>query len=160
MPVNTTNNLAAYFKNIDNIKIGVIGLGYVGLPLAVEFAKKYDVVGFDINTDRIRELINKKDRTGEVEIELLHTVIKPSVKSDNGLYLSAEINDLKLCNVFIVTVPTPINQFKCPDLQPLLKASAMIGALLKPNDIVIYESTVYPGCTEEDCVPVLKNHPG
>jgi UDP-N-acetyl-D-galactosamine dehydrogenase len=160
MPISTANNLSEYFKSIDNIKIAVIGLGYVGLPLAVEFAKKYHVVGFDINSDRIQELLNKRDRTREADIELLNSVIKPAVNAGIGLYLSSNINDLKSCSVFIVTVPTPIDRFKCPDLQPLLKASEMIGKLLKANDIVIYESTVYPGCTEEDCVPMLENSSG
>ena len=160
MFINTTSNLAAYFKSIDRIKIAVIGLGYVGLPLAIEFAKKYNVVGFDINTNRVQELINKRDRTREADIELLNIVIKPSATDGSGLYLSSVTNDLKSCNVYIVTVPTPINQFKCPDLQPLLKASAMLGGVLKANDIVIYESTVYPGCTEEDCVPALEKSSG
>jgi UDP-N-acetyl-D-galactosamine dehydrogenase len=160
MPINPANSLLEYFKSMDNIKIAVIGLGYVGLPLAVEFAKRYNVVGFDINTDRIQELTNKRDRTKEADIELLNLVMKPASKTGSGLYLSSRIDDIKLCTIFIVTVPTPINRFKCPDLQSLLKATEMIGALLKRNDIVIYESTVYPGCTEEDCVPVLENSSG
>jgi UDP-N-acetyl-D-galactosamine dehydrogenase len=145
---------------IQNMRIAIIGLGYVGLPLAVEFAKKYDVVGFDIKTGRIQELTSKRDRTREADIELLNLVMEPAAKIGVGLYLSSNIDDLKACTVFIVTVPTPIDRFKCPDLQPLLKASEMIGRLLKPNDIVIYESTVYPGCTEEDCVPVLESASG
>src|SRR5579863_7225406 len=160
MSITAASTFLEYFKNFDNIKIGIIGLGYVGLPLAIEFSKKYDVVGFDINTNRVQELLNKRDRTREADIELLNSMIKPVAKTGNGLYLSSHIHDLKSCSVFIVTVPTPIDRFKCPDLQPLLKASEMIGSLLKPNDIVIYESTVYPGCTEEDCVPVLESASG
>lgn len=159
MPLNLIN-LSHYFKSVNNIRIGVIGLGYVGLPLAVEFAKKYDVVGFDINTSRIRDLINRKDVTREVDIELLNKVLKLSSKAGKGLRLSDSLKDIEKCNVYIITVPTPINQFKSPDLQLLLKASEMIGQLLKPNEIVIYESTVYPGCTEEDCIPVLENSSG
>jgi UDP-N-acetyl-D-galactosamine dehydrogenase len=136
--------------------IAVIGLGYVGLPLAIEFGKKYKVVGFDINKSRIKELGVGKDRTNEADLEGLSFAMNLLKDYDKGLFFSDQIEDLKSCNLYIVTVPTPINQFKAPDLTPLLKASEMIGKILKKGDIVIYESTVYPGCTEEDCVPILE----
>lgn len=142
---------------MDNYKISVIGLGYVGLPLAIEFAKKYKVVGFDINTHRVAELSQGKDRTMEADLETLNSVMSDSTK---GLSFSSSIEDIKHSNIFIVTVPTPIDQFKAPDLTPLLKASEMLGSVLKKGDIVIYESTVYPGCTEEDCAPVLERFSG
>ena len=135
-----------------NIKIAVIGLGYVGLPLAVEFGKKYPVLGFDINKKRVEELGNGYDRTQEVEPEAL--------KTSPNLIFSTNLEDLKNYNVFIVTVPTPIDNYKKPDLTPLLSASRTIGRILKKDDVVIYESTVYPGCTEEDCVPVLEKESG
>lgn len=136
-------------------KIAVIGLGYVGLPLAIEFGKKYRVLGFDINQNRINELSIGHDKTNEADLVGLKLAM--SFNSDEkGLTFSSSIEDLNKFNVFIVTVPTPIDQFKAPDLTPLLKASEMLGKILKPNDIVIYESTVYPGCTEDDCVPVLE----
>jgi UDP-N-acetyl-D-glucosamine/UDP-N-acetyl-D-galactosamine dehydrogenase len=135
-----------------NTKIAVIGLGYVGLPLAVEFGKKYPVLGFDINKKRVEELGGGYDRTQEVESEEL--------KISSNLIFSTNPEDLKKYNVFIVTVPTPIDKFKKPDLVPLLSASRTIGKILKKDDIVIYESTVYPGCTEEDCVPVLEKESG
>jgi UDP-N-acetyl-D-galactosamine dehydrogenase len=138
-------------------KIAIIGLGYVGLPLAIEFGKKYDVLGFDINTYRIEELSNGIDRTGEANIEDMCNAMSSRIKGgESGLRFSSFIDDLKSCNIFIITVPTPIDEFKAPDLSPLLSASNMVGGVLKPGDIVIYESTVYPGCTEEDCVPVLE----
>lgn len=144
-----------------NMKIAVIGLGYVGLPLAVEFGKKYRVLGFDINRSRIDELSQGKDRTNEADLEGLKIAMELSETSkDFGLTFSSSVEDLKSFNVFIVTVPTPIDQFKAPDLTPLLKASEMLGKVLKRGDIVIYESTVYPGCTEEDCVPVLEKYSG
>jgi UDP-N-acetyl-D-galactosamine dehydrogenase len=133
-------------------KIAVIGLGYVGLPLAVEFGKKYSVLGFDVNSGRIQELNNGHDRTLESNSK--------QIASAKFLKFSDNSEDLGNCNIYIVTVPTPIDQFKAPDLIPLLKASEMIGKYLKRNDIVIYESTVYPGCTEEDCVPVLEKSSG
>ncbi len=133
-------------------KIGVIGLGYVGLPLAVEFGKIIDVVGFDINKERIAELKTGFDRTKEVDNkELLES---------NKLTFSFELADLKNVNYFIITVPTPVDEFKKPDLTPLIKASETVGKALKKNDVVIYESTVYPGCTEEVCVPVLEKVSG
>jgi UDP-N-acetyl-D-galactosamine dehydrogenase len=147
--------------NIENSKIAIIGLGYVGLPLAIEFGKKYKVIGFDINKVRIEELKSCKDRTNEADLEGLQFAMNLSDTSDKlGLMFSSDIEELKGFNVYIVTVPTPIDQFKAPDLNPLLKASEMLGKILKKGDIVIYESTVYPGCTEEDCVPVLELHSG
>lgn len=133
-------------------KIGVIGLGYVGLPLAVEFGKILDVVGFDINKDRIEELKKGFDRTLEVD--------EPELLSASKLSYSSNPEDLKSVNHFIITVPTPVDEFKTPDLTPLKKASETVGKVLKKGDIVIYESTVYPGCTEEDCVPVLEKFSG
>ncbi|MFW2477367.1 MAG: nucleotide sugar dehydrogenase [Sediminibacterium sp.] len=129
-------------------KIAVVGLGYVGLPLAVEFGKKNIVIGFDINSTRIKELQAGVDKTNELDTA--------SIKSATKLIFSYNIDDIKDCSIYIVTVPTPIDSFKRPDLKPLLRASEMIGKVLKKGDIVIYESTVYPGCTEEDCVPVLE----
>lgn len=137
---------------MSTIKIGVIGLGYVGLPLAVEFGKKIDVIGFDINNKRIEELRNGYDRTMEVENDQL--------ASSGKLTYSADVNDLKSVNYFIVTVPTPVDEFKKPDLRPLESASKIVGGVLKKGDIVIYESTVYPGCTEEVCIPVLEQFSG
>lgn len=133
-------------------KIAIIGLGYVGLPLAVEFSRKYSVLGFDIDHERIEELKSGYDRTQEIAEDDLKTV--------QGLAFSSSVQDLRAYNVFIVTVPTPIDDYKKPDLIPLLKASKTIGTVLKKGDIVIYESTVYPGCTEEDCVPVLEKESG
>ena len=133
-------------------KIGVIGLGYVGLPLAVEFGKKYDTIGFDINLNRIEELRGGNDSTLEVDSE--------GLKSSTHLSFTSDIHDLNECTIYIVTVPTPIDQNKRPDLQPLEKASYAISQILKKEDIVIYESTVFPGCTEEVCVPVLEKGSG
>lgn len=144
--------------NLLNKKIAIIGLGYVGLPLAIEFGKKYKVLGFDINKSRVEELVKGNDRTQEADLESM--IYAMSLNANAGLSFSSNIEDLKICNVFIVTVPTPIDQFKAPDLTPLIKASEMIGKVLKKGDIVIYESTVYPGCTEEVCVPVLENISG
>lgn len=133
-------------------KIGVIGLGYVGLPLAVEFGKKIDTIGFDINLDRISELTNGHDRTLEVD--------KDELASATKLSFSHVLADLKDVQYFIVTVPTPVDEFKTPDLSPLVSASKSVGSVLKKGDIVIYESTVFPGCTEEICVPVLEQTSG
>lgn len=133
-------------------KIGVIGLGYVGLPLAVEFGKKTDVIGFDINKERIEELKKGLDRTREVTPEELG--------SSAGLKYSSDLGDLKDAQYYIITVPTPVDEFKTPDLNPLRSASRTVGSVLKKGDIVIYESTVYPGCTEEICVPVLEKESG
>jgi len=139
-------------KNINDLKIAVIGLGYVGLPLAVEFGKQHSVVGFDINAERIAALNSGTDYTLEVsDAELAQAV---------NLRYSSDINELKDCNFFIVTVPTPIDNSKQPDLTPLIKASKAIASLLKKDDIVVYESTVYPGATEEVCIPVLEKVSG
>jgi len=147
--------------NVENSKIAIIGLGYVGLPLAIEFGKKYKVIGFDINQARIEELKAGKDRTNEADIKELQFAMNLENESNKvGLRFSSKIEELKSYNVYIVTVPTPIDQFKAPDLTPLLRASEMLGKVLKKEDIVIYESTVYPGCTEEDCVPVLEKYSG
>ena len=137
---------------LDQIKLSIVGLGYVGLPLAVEFGKKRNVVGFDINTKRVTELQSGQDHTLEVEPEELKQAKYLSYTTDPAV--------LGESNVFIVTVPTPIDDHKRPDLTPLIKASETIGKVLKKGDIVIYESTVYPGATEEDCVPVLEKHSG
>ncbi len=145
---------------LENKKIAIIGLGYVGLPLAVEFAKKYAVVGFDINENRIAQLNAGEDVTKETSKSELSAVLKGSPSSEIGLYLSGHHVALADSNVYVVTVPTPIDDSKRPDLKPLLSASRMIGEVLKKGDIVIYESTTYPGCTEEDCVPVLENFSG
>jgi UDP-N-acetyl-D-galactosamine dehydrogenase len=142
-----------------DFKIAIIGLGYVGLPLAVEFGKKYPVIGFDINEKRIRELQEGIDKTKEIDSNSLSQVLA-SVSSASGLILSKDIGSLRDCNIFIVTVPTPVTKDKMPDLTHLLKASEIVGKNVKKNDIVIYESTVYPGCTEEDCVPVLEKYSG
>lgn len=144
---------------IPDHKIAIIGLGYVGLPLAIEFAKKYPTLGFDINESRIAELSRGEDSTREADIEALAKVTK-SPAPDKGLTFSHDPEQLRNYNVFIVTVPTPIDQFKAPNLAPLLKATEMIGKRIKKGDIIIYESTVYPGCTEEDCVPVLEKVSG
>ena len=135
-----------------NEKIAIIGQGYVGLPLAIEFGKKYPTIGFDINASRIDDLKNGVDHTNEATPEQL--------RSAKRLIFSADINDIKEYNIYIVTVPTPIDEFKTPDLNPLRGASKMLGDILKKGDLVIYESTVYPGCTEEVCVPLLEQASG
>ena len=137
---------------LEDVKLAIVGLGYVGLPLAVEFGKKMQVVGFDISQRRIEALKAGHDATLEVSDDEL--------QSASGLSFSSALNELSACNVFIVTVPTPIDEHKRPDLTPLVKASESIGRVLKKGDIVIYESTVYPGATEEDCVPVLEKVSG
>ncbi len=142
------------------IKIAVIGLGYVGLPLARLFATKYKVVGFDINTTRIEELRNGHDGTLEVEDEVLQAVLLKNNSEGKGLFCSHELNDIKDCNYYIVTVPTPVDKNNRPDLTPLYKASETVGIVLKKGDVVIYESTVYPGATEEECIPVLEKISG
>ena len=136
-------------------KIAVIGLGYVGLPLAVEFAQKYPTIGFDISQCRIEELNSGYDRTLEIESDYI-----AKVNNEFGFKSTSNLQEIKDCNIYIVTVPTPIDKYKRPDLSPLLKASESIGTVLKKDDIVIYESTVYPGATEEDCVPVLEKFSG
>ncbi|WP_298540342.1 nucleotide sugar dehydrogenase [uncultured Aquimarina sp.] len=143
-----------------NIKIGIIGLGYVGLPLARLFATKFPVIGFDINKNRIEELRNGIDTTLEVEDEVLQSVLKSNSQIDQGLYCSDDLEDIKDCNYYIVTVPTPVDKNNRPDLTPLYKSSETVGKVLKKGDIVIYESTVYPGVTEEECIPVLEKISG
>jgi len=135
-------------------KIAIIGLGYVGLPLAHAFAEKYPVIGFDIAQWRVDELMNGLDRT----LELSQQQVKEAIT--NGMKFTCNIDDIADCNIYIVTVPTPIDKNKRPDLTPLIKASETIGKILKKDDIIIYESTVYPGATEEDCVPVLEHYSG
>ncbi len=143
------------------MKIAVIGLGYVGLPLARLFATKYRVVGFDINQNRVKELNSGVDNTLEVEKELLQSVLlKDANDNSTGLWCSANSEDIKDCNYYIVTVPTPVDKNNRPDLTPLYKSSETVGKVLKKGDIVIYESTVYPGVTEEECVPVLEKISG
>jgi UDP-N-acetyl-D-galactosamine dehydrogenase len=137
---------------LENTKIAVIGLGYVGLPLAVEFGKQYKTLGFDINKSRVSELINGHDATLEVSDEQL--------KNSPNMSYSSEVNDLKESNIYIVTVPTPIDDNNAPDLTPLEKASTMLGKVIKKGDIVIYESTVYPGATEEVCLPIIEKESG
>ena len=155
--------------NPAHIRIGIIGLGYVGLPLAVEFARKYPVVGFDVKQSRIEELRRGEDSTREVDpAELKHFIAPPHLRRGagdaggvvgrGGLLFTSNASDLAPCTVYIITVPTPIDRYKRPDLTPLLRASETVGKVLKPGDVVIYESTVYPGATEEDCVPVLEKH--
>ena len=134
--------------DIKKLNIGIIGQGYVGLPLAIEFGKKFPTFGYDINVNRINDLKKYIDHTNEAS--------KEQLKSADQLTFSSDINDISHCNVFIVTVPTPIDEYKTPDLKPLKAASEMLGGILKKNDIVIYESTVFPGCTEEVCVPILE----
>ena len=137
---------------MDNLKIGIIGLGYVGLPLAVEFGKKFDTIGFDINVKRVDELRSGVDRTLETESE--------NLKSATRLTYTTNYLDLKPCNYFIITVPTPIDKYKNPDLTPVIKATEIVGKVLSDGGTVIYESTVYPGCTEEVCVPILEKESG
>lgn len=137
---------------LEETKIAIIGMGYVGLPLAVEFAKKLPVIGFDINLARVEELKSGKDSTLEISVEELAEA--------KHLSYSSDVNDLKLSNVYIVTVPTPIDKHKKPDLTPLEKASFMLGGVISKGDIVIYESTVYPGATEEVCIPIIEQASG
>lgn len=139
-------------QSLNDVKIGIIGLGYVGLPLAVEFGKKYPTVGFDIHKTRIEELKSGHDFTLEVSSEEL--------ADSQHIAYSCAVDDLKSCNVYIVTVPTPIDEHKQPDLTPLVKASAMLANVITKGDIVIYESTVYPGATEEVCIPEIEKHSG
>ncbi|MFN4762614.1 nucleotide sugar dehydrogenase [Gillisia sp. Q332] len=145
---------------MNNIKIAVIGLGYVGLPLARLFATKFPVVGFDINQGRVDELKGGHDSTLEVEDDLLKSALVDKPSGENGLYCSTNLDDIKDCNHYIITVPTPVDKNNRPDLTPLYKSSASIGKVLKKGDIVIYESTVYPGVTEDECVPVLEKESG
>ncbi len=147
-----------------NTKIAIIGLGYVGLPLAVEFAKKYQTIGFDINIDRVNQLKNNTDLTLETSSEELKAVNCNSLsevqKSNNGLWLTTNVTEISQANFYIITVPTPVDKNNKPDLTPLYKASETIGNILKKGDIVVYESTVFPGATEEECVPILEKISG
>ncbi|MBP6556967.1 MAG: nucleotide sugar dehydrogenase [Flavobacterium sp.] len=143
-----------------NTKIAVIGLGYVGLPLARLFATKYSVIGFDINQNRINELNSGIDATLEISEDILKQVLVAQPSEDNGLFCSNNIEEIKNCNIYIVTVPTPVDKNNRPDLTPLYKSSETVGKVLKKGDIVIYESTVYPGVTEEECIPVLERVSG
>jgi len=143
-----------------NLKIAIIGLGYVGLPLARLFATKYPVVGFDINQNRINELNSGLDATLEVDEKTLKGVLKNASNEGNGLFCTNDIELIKDCNYYIVTVPTPVDKNNRPDLTPLFKSSETVGKVLKKGDIVIYESTVYPGVTEEECIPVLEKISG
>ncbi|OYQ32097.1 UDP-N-acetyl-D-galactosamine dehydrogenase [Flavobacterium cyanobacteriorum] len=142
------------------MKIALIGLGYVGLPLARLFATKYPVIGFDINQARVDELNAGKDSTLEVEDSLLKSVLVDAPSKEKGLFCSTDIDDIRDCNYYVVTVPTPVDKNNRPDLTPLYKSSETVGKVLKKGDIVIYESTVYPGVTEEECVPVLERVSG
>ncbi|HXQ31315.1 MAG TPA: Vi polysaccharide biosynthesis UDP-N-acetylglucosamine C-6 dehydrogenase TviB [Steroidobacteraceae bacterium] len=144
--------MATHKLSLRRCRIGVIGLGYVGLPLAVEFGRHFDTVGFDVRAERIAELERGKDSTLEVT--------RAELKTCDRLSYTTKLKDLKRCDVFIVTVPTPIDQYKRPDLTPLVKASEAVGEVLKRGAVVIYESTVYPGCTEEVCVPILERVSG
>ena len=143
-----------------NIKIAIIGLGYVGLPLARLFATKYAVVGFDINKERISEINSGNDKTLEISKELLDEVLVDNSSNNIGLFCTSDINELKNCTYYIVTVPTPVDKNNRPNLTPLYKSSETVAKVLKKGDIVIYESTVYPGVTEEECVPVLEKISG
>lgn len=141
-------------------KIAIIGLGYVGLPLARLFATKFNTIGFDINETRIHELRLGVDSTLEVEEELLQSVLVDSPNQEKGLFITNNIEELKDCNYFVITVPTPVDKNNRPDLTPLFKASETVGKVIKKGDIVIYESTVYPGATEEDCIPIVEKISG
>lgn len=144
----------------NNVKVAVIGLGYVGLPLARLFATKYPVVGFDINESRVASLKQGTDTTLEVENDVLQSVLTDTPGKSQGLYCTSDIKDIANCNYYIITVPTPVDKNNRPDLTPLYKASETVGKMLKQDDIVVYESTVYPGVTEEQCVPVLEKESG
>jgi len=148
------------YRNMKEIKIAVIGLGYVGLPLARLFATKYAVVGFDINQQRVKELMAGKDSTLEVAPDTLKTVLVEASSSEKGLFCTTDIQDIKDCNYYIITMPTPVDKNNTPVLIPLLAASKTVANVLKKGDVVIYESTVYPGATEEDCIPVLEKESG
>lgn len=143
-----------------NIKIAIIGLGYVGLPLARLFATKYPTVGFDINEERIQELRSGVDSTLEITSELLQSVLKLNSNGENGLYITNQLDEISDCNFYIVTVPTPVDKNNRPDLTPLRKASETVGKVIQKGDVVIYESTVYPGATEEECIPLVEKISG
>lgn len=158
----SNNHLVTESPNLKNmqIRLAIIGLGYVGLPLARLFATKYPVVGFDINQERVNQLNNGIDYTLEVDKSLLQSVLVDQPLDGNGLFCTTNTTDIKACNYYIITVPTPVDKNNRPDLTPLYKASETVGKVLKKGDIVIYESTVYPGLTEEECVPVLEKTSG
>jgi UDP-N-acetyl-D-galactosamine dehydrogenase len=145
---------------LENLKIGIIGLGYVGLPLAVAFAEKYSVVGFDINQNKVNEILDGVDSTLEIESYQLKSVLRPSLTNTSGLLPTTSLSELAVCNIYIITVPTPVDKYNKPDLTPLKNASQAIAKVLNIGDIIIYESTVYPGATEEECVPVLELNSG
>lgn len=145
---------------LDKISIAVVGLGYVGLPLATEFAKHFKVYGFDLNEERVSQLNGAYDHTLEVDSNSLSRVLINKDDSEIGLLLTDQLVEIKECNVYIITVPTPVDRYNRPDLSPLLKVSSMIATILKPGDTVIYESTVYPGVTEDECVPILERESG
>ncbi|MGF6849513.1 UDP-N-acetyl-D-galactosamine dehydrogenase [Chitinophaga sp. W3I9] len=146
--------------SVKDARIALIGLGYVGLPLAVEFSKKYKTIGFDINSSRVKELNEGTDRTLEVTSADLKNVLTADNNAPAGLYCSSTLEDIRSCNYYIITVPTPVDKYNRPDLTPLYKASETVGKVLKKGDIVVYESTVYPGVTEDECVPVLEKVSG
>ena len=146
------NNKKAQSINISDVKISFIGLGYVGLPLAVEFCKKFRIAGFDIKSSRVEEMRAGKDSAWEVE--------PAELREAKPLKYTSDIDDLRSCDIHIVIVPTPIDKYKRPDLSPLLKNSKALGEIIKKGDIIIYESTVYRGCMEDDCVPVLEKYSG
>jgi len=141
-------------------KIAVIGQGYVGLPLAIEFAQHFPVIGFDVNNERVNELNSGKDKTKEADLKKLDEVLQLAKQTDfsKGYRASSDLIEISKAHIYIVTVPTPIDRYNAPNLNPLLKASEMLGKIIKKGDIIIYESTVYPGCTEEDCVPILEKY--
>lgn len=143
-----------------DIKIAIIGLGYVGLPLARLFATKFSVIGFDINKPRVAELMSGFDSTLEIEKDLLRSSLVDNPSGQVGLYCTTDLEDIKKCNYYIITVPTPVDKNNRPDLTPLYKSSETVGKVLKKGDIVIYESTVYPGVTEDECIPVLEKISG
>src|SRR6056297_829189 len=147
-----TGTRSLKLPDIKSSRIAIIGLGYVGLPLALEFAKKFQTIGFDINPRRIAELSEGHDRTREADASEL--------REASGLTFTADPAEIADANIYIITVPTPIDEHKRPDLRPLISASETVGKLLQPGNVVIYESTVYPGCTEEDCVPILERESG
>ena len=163
MQMNTNNQaISQKTTNLENRVIAVVGLGYVGLPLAIEYGKKYRVIGFDVNKARVAELEAGEDHTLEADLAGMAQArgLFAESRGEKGLSFSSCADDLVQANTYIVTVPTPIDRFNNPDLTPLLKASETIGKTLRKGDLVIYESTVYPGCTEEDCVPVLERFSG
>jgi UDP-N-acetyl-D-glucosamine/UDP-N-acetyl-D-galactosamine dehydrogenase len=152
--------LGKFIKKMRKDKIAIIGLGYVGLPLARLFATKYSVIGFDINSNRVSELMTGNDSTLEIDNETLQSVLINEDSDSNGLFCTNQLAKIKDCNYYIITVPTPVDKNNRPILSPLIKASESVGTVLKEGDVVIYESTVYPGATEEDCVPILEKVSG